>query len=70
MPELQRAFARALYIKAPPLDQHGGGIDEARRAIPALEAEPSEAAALANYLRVTWGGQKDDVTPAMVRALR
>lgn len=30
----------------------------------------SQAAALANYLRVTWGGQKDDVTPAMVRALR
>jgi mono/diheme cytochrome c family protein len=30
----------------------------------------SDAAALANYLRVTWGGQKDDVTPAMVRALR
>jgi mono/diheme cytochrome c family protein len=29
-----------------------------------------EAAALANYLRVTWGGQKDDVTPAAVRALR
>lgn len=29
-----------------------------------------EAAALANYLRVTWGGQKDDVTPAMVHALR
>ena len=30
----------------------------------------NKAAALANYLRVTWGGQKDDVTPAMVRALR
>jgi mono/diheme cytochrome c family protein len=30
----------------------------------------SDAAALANYLRVTWGGQSDDVTPAMVRALR
>jgi mono/diheme cytochrome c family protein len=30
----------------------------------------SQAAALANYLRVTWGGQKDDVTRAMVRALR
>ena len=29
-----------------------------------------DAAALANYLRVTWSGQKDDVTPAMVRALR
>jgi mono/diheme cytochrome c family protein len=29
-----------------------------------------QAAALANYLRVTWGSQKDDVTPAMVRALR
>jgi hypothetical protein len=30
----------------------------------------TEAATLANYLLVTWGGQKDDVTPAMVRALR
>jgi mono/diheme cytochrome c family protein len=30
----------------------------------------TEAAALANYLRVTWGGQKADVTPAAVRALR
>jgi len=30
----------------------------------------AEAAALANYLRVTWGGQKSDVTPAAVRALR
>jgi mono/diheme cytochrome c family protein len=30
----------------------------------------AEAAALANYLRVTWGGQKADVTPAAVRALR
>jgi mono/diheme cytochrome c family protein len=30
----------------------------------------SDAAMLANYLRVTWGGQNDDVTPAMVRALR
>ncbi len=29
-----------------------------------------EAAALANYLRVTWGGQKGDVTAADVRALR
>jgi mono/diheme cytochrome c family protein len=29
-----------------------------------------EAAALANYLRVTWGGQTGDVTPAAVRALR
>jgi mono/diheme cytochrome c family protein len=29
-----------------------------------------EAAALANYLRVTWGGQKGDVIPAAVRALR
>jgi mono/diheme cytochrome c family protein len=29
-----------------------------------------EAAALANYLRVTWGGQKGDVTPAAMRALR
>jgi mono/diheme cytochrome c family protein len=32
--------------------------------------DDGDAAALANYLRVTWGGQKDDVTPAMVRALR
>jgi mono/diheme cytochrome c family protein len=30
----------------------------------------ADAAALANYLRVTWGGQKGDVTPAAVRALR
>jgi mono/diheme cytochrome c family protein len=30
----------------------------------------AEAAALANYLRVTWGGQKADVTPVAVRALR
>ena len=30
----------------------------------------AEAAALANYLRVTWGGQQADVTPAAVRALR
>ena len=30
----------------------------------------NDAATLANYLRVTWGGQNDDVTPAMVRALR
>jgi mono/diheme cytochrome c family protein len=30
----------------------------------------AEAAALANYLRATWGGQKADVTPAAVRALR
>jgi mono/diheme cytochrome c family protein len=30
----------------------------------------ADAAALANYLRVTWGGQKADVTPATVRALR
>jgi mono/diheme cytochrome c family protein len=30
----------------------------------------AEAAALANYLRVTWGGQKGDVTPAAVRVLR
>ena len=29
-----------------------------------------EAAELANYLRVTFGGQKDDVTAADVRALR
>jgi len=29
-----------------------------------------QAAELANYLRVTWGGQKSDVTVAAVRALR
>jgi mono/diheme cytochrome c family protein len=29
-----------------------------------------QAAELANYLRVTWGGQKPDVTAATVRALR
>jgi mono/diheme cytochrome c family protein len=30
----------------------------------------AEAAALANYLRATWGGQKADVTPAAASALR
>ena len=30
----------------------------------------AEAAALANYLRVTWGGQTGDVTADSVRALR
>jgi mono/diheme cytochrome c family protein len=30
----------------------------------------ADAAALANYLRLTWGGQKGDVTAAAVRALR
>jgi mono/diheme cytochrome c family protein len=30
----------------------------------------AEAAELANYLRGTWGGQKPDVTPAAIRALR
>jgi mono/diheme cytochrome c family protein len=30
----------------------------------------AQAAALANYLRVTWGGQKGDVTADAVRALR
>jgi mono/diheme cytochrome c family protein len=30
----------------------------------------AEAAGLANYLRATWGGQKADVTPAAVSALR
>ena len=29
-----------------------------------------QAAALANYLRIVWGGQKQDVTAAAVRALR
>ena len=29
-----------------------------------------QAAGLANYLRVVWGGQKPDVTAAAVRALR
>jgi mono/diheme cytochrome c family protein len=29
-----------------------------------------QAAELVNYLRTTWGGQKPDVTPAAVRALR
>jgi mono/diheme cytochrome c family protein len=29
-----------------------------------------QAAALANYLRVAWGGQKPDVTATAVRALR
>jgi mono/diheme cytochrome c family protein len=34
------------------------------------DGSDAEAAALANYLRVTWGGRKGDVTPAAVRALR
>jgi mono/diheme cytochrome c family protein len=34
------------------------------------QVSDAQAAALANYLRVTWGGQKADVTPAAVRALR
>lgn len=29
-----------------------------------------QAAALVNYLRATWGGQKPDVTTAAVRGLR
>jgi mono/diheme cytochrome c family protein len=29
-----------------------------------------QAADLANYLRISFGGQKGDVTPAAVRALR
>ena len=29
-----------------------------------------QAAALVNYLRASWGGQKPDVTAANVRALR
>ena len=29
-----------------------------------------QAAALANYLRVVWGGQKPDVTAAAIRGLR
>jgi mono/diheme cytochrome c family protein len=29
-----------------------------------------QAAELANYLRSAWGGQKPDVTPATVQALR
>ena len=29
-----------------------------------------QAAALVNYLRATWGGQKPDVSAAAVRALR
>jgi mono/diheme cytochrome c family protein len=29
-----------------------------------------QAAALVNYLRAAWGGQKPDVTAATVRALR
>ena len=29
-----------------------------------------QAAALVNYLRATWGGQKPDVTAAAVKALR
>jgi mono/diheme cytochrome c family protein len=45
---------------------------ESMQAMPGFSDKLSdgEAAALANYLRVTWGGQKGDVTAAAVRALR
>src|SRR5204863_780240 len=45
---------------------------ESMQAMPGFSDKLSdgEAAALANYLRVTWGGQKSDVTAAAVRALR
>jgi mono/diheme cytochrome c family protein len=45
---------------------------ESMQAMPGFADKLSdgEAAALANYLRVTWGGQKGDVTAAAVRALR
>jgi mono/diheme cytochrome c family protein len=32
--------------------------------------DDEQAAALVNYLRATWGGQRPDVTAAVVRALR
>ena len=45
---------------------------ESMQAMPGFSDKLSDedAAALANYLRVTWGGQKGDVTAAVVRALR
>jgi mono/diheme cytochrome c family protein len=45
---------------------------ESMQAMPGFSDKLSdgEAAALANYLRFTWGGQTGDVTPAAVRALR
>jgi mono/diheme cytochrome c family protein len=45
---------------------------ESMQAMPGFSDKLSdgEAAALANYLRVTWGGQKGDVTAATVQALR
>jgi mono/diheme cytochrome c family protein len=45
---------------------------ESMQAMPGFsdKLNDGDAAALANYLRVTWGGQKGDVTPATVRALR
>jgi hypothetical protein len=40
--------------------------------MPGFSDNPSgeQAAGLANYPGVTWGGQKGDVTPAAVHALR
>jgi mono/diheme cytochrome c family protein len=45
---------------------------ESMQAMPGFSEKlnDGDAAALANYLRVIWGGQKGDVTPATVRALR
>jgi mono/diheme cytochrome c family protein len=45
---------------------------ESMQAMPGFsdKLNDGDAAALANYLRVTWGGQKGDVTPATERALR
>ncbi len=42
------------------------------RAMPAFadKLNDEQAAALVNYLRATWGGQRPDVTAADVRAIR
>jgi mono/diheme cytochrome c family protein len=46
--------------------------DQSMQSMPGFADKLSDeqAAALTNYLRTGWGGQRDDVTPATVRALR
>ena len=45
---------------------------ESMQAMPAFADKlgDAEATALANYLRAQWGGQPEDMTQAMVQALR
>ena len=47
-------------------------VDASLQAMPGFADKLSDeqAAALANYLRLVWGGQKPDVTPAAIRGLR